>query len=233
MGEERLPPARRVLVVCAHPDDESFGLGAIIAAYVDSGTDVDVVCFTPGEASTLGAVKEDLARMRVQEMQCATAALGVNNVTLFDYPDGHLADVALTRLVADIDSAADDADLCLVFDEYGITGHPDHRQATEAALRWARDQRVPVLAWVIPNRVAHDLNTTFGTTLWGRAADEIDINLTVDRTRQRRAIACHDSQASDNPVLWRRLQLEGNQEHVRRTYQPPALVSSRPTGQHR
>ncbi|HLI74718.1 MAG TPA: PIG-L family deacetylase, partial [Acidimicrobiales bacterium] len=43
------------LAVVAHPDDESFGLGAVLAALVRSGGDVRVLSFTHGEASTLGA----------------------------------------------------------------------------------------------------------------------------------------------------------------------------------
>jgi len=42
------------LAVIAHPDDESFGLGAVLAALSGAGAQVRVLCFTRGEASTLG-----------------------------------------------------------------------------------------------------------------------------------------------------------------------------------
>lgn len=42
------------LAVVAHPDDESFGLGAILAALTSRGTTVRVLCFSHGEASSLG-----------------------------------------------------------------------------------------------------------------------------------------------------------------------------------
>ena len=65
-----LPPWRHVLAVVAHPDDESFALGAVIAALADSGSRVDVVCLTRGEASSLGADHADLlvVRVRVEEV---------------------------------------------------------------------------------------------------------------------------------------------------------------------
>ena len=47
------PPWRSVLAVVAHPDDESFGLGAVLAGFVDAGAAVAVLCFTHGESSTL------------------------------------------------------------------------------------------------------------------------------------------------------------------------------------
>ena len=48
-----LPAWESVLAVVAHPDDESFGLGAIIDRMTSGGAAVHVLCYTRGEASTL------------------------------------------------------------------------------------------------------------------------------------------------------------------------------------
>ena len=48
-----LPGWAQVLVVVAHPDDESFGLGAIISQMTATGAAVHILCYTHGEASTL------------------------------------------------------------------------------------------------------------------------------------------------------------------------------------
>ncbi len=48
-----LPDVRRVLAVVAHPDDESFGLGGLLALLSGGGVPTTVLCFTHGEASTL------------------------------------------------------------------------------------------------------------------------------------------------------------------------------------
>ena len=45
-------PVRSALAVIAHPDDESFGLGGVLARLAADGTRVRVLCFTRGEAST-------------------------------------------------------------------------------------------------------------------------------------------------------------------------------------
>jgi LmbE family N-acetylglucosaminyl deacetylase len=102
----------------------------------------------------------------------------------------------------------------LVFDDGGVTGHPDHVHATRAAVAAARGRGLAVLGWTIPEAVARVLNTEFGTAFRGRRDEEIDWTLRVDRARQWRAIAAHASQSVDNPVLRRRLELLGDTEHV-------------------
>ena len=210
-----LPSARRVLAVVAHPDDESFGLGAVLSAFVDRGTIVGVVCFTRGEASTLGADVVDLATVRENECRAAASILGIEDLVILDYPDGGLESSDLSELVSHIEEALDEADLLVVFDQGGITGHPDHQRATDAAMSCAATKSIPVLAWTVPLGVANQLRDEFGAGFVGRLPQEIDIELVVGRARQIAAIGCHQSQSHDNPVLWRRLDLQEDREYLR------------------
>ena len=214
---DQLPTAVSVLAVCAHPDDESFGLGAALDAFAAAGSSTTVLCFTLGEASTLGAEAVDLGGVRSAELADAADQLGVHGVELLDLPDGGLTDLPLEQLTGPIHKIAEriGADLLLVFDEGGITGHADHRRATEAAVAVGAAAHRPVLAWVLPERVADQLHHEFGVTFVGRAPEEWDFAVPVDRTRQRRAIAQHASQSPENPVLRRRLQLQGDREVFR------------------
>lgn len=214
---DALPAVRSVLAVCAHPDDESFGLGATLAAFTAAGSSTAVLCFTHGESSTLGGNTTKLGQVRAAELAAAASELGVDHVELFDYPDGALDRESLDRLAKHVRQVADRVrpDLLLVFDEGGITGHLDHGRATEAALTFARDTRVPVLAWAIAEPVAATLNKELGTTFVGRAGEDLDLDVHVDRGPQRRAIICHASQATDNPVLLRRLELQADREVFR------------------
>ena len=214
---EQLPATRSVLAVCAHPDDESFGLGAALATFGESGTSTSVLCFTHGEASTLGADTPELGRVRAGELAAAADELGVAEVELLHYRDGQLSDEPLAELNTRIHRAVQraGADLLLVFDEGGITGHADHCRASEAAVAVARELGLPVLAWTLPERVADALNLQFGAGFVGRSDTELDYVVQVDRTRQRRAIDQHVSQAVDNPVLGRRLALQGDEEAFR------------------
>ena len=129
------------------PDDESFGLGAVLDAFVRAGADVRVLCLTRGEASTLGGDLADLGAVRERELNAAAADLGITEAMLGSWPDGALDAAPRSEVVAQILAAIDEhaIDGLVVFDPSGVTGHPDHRAATEAATTAGRE-RCAVLA---------------------------------------------------------------------------------------
>lgn len=212
-----LPPWRSVLAVVAHPDDESFALGAILAAFAEAGARVSVLCLTRGEASSLHGVPGDLTELRTEELTAAAAALGLHTVALLAYPDGHLPEVSLDRLATHVVTAAREveADGLIGFDLDGVTGHPDHAHATAAAITAAETLDLPVLGWTIPATVAQQLRDEHGAPFDGHTETEIDFVVTVDRAQQLKAVDCHPSQAVPGSVMWRRIELLGDHEHLR------------------
>ncbi len=228
-----LPAWPCALAVVAHPDDESFGLGAILDAFHAAASRTAVLCLTHGEASTLHGATADLAELRGREFAAAAQLLGVSDSILRDYPDGGLSGV-LPGLLSDETIAAAravQADGLLVFDPTGVTGHPDHAAASAAALLAAAELHLPILGWTLPGTVAAQLNRELGTAFAGHRPEDVDIRLPVTRERQIAASAAHVSQAIPTSVLWRRLALLGDTEHLRwlrrrceSTLPPPTVV---------
>ena len=196
---------RRAVAVVAHPDDESFGLGAVLSALADGGTKVSVVCLTHGEASTLGT-NANLGACRETELRAAAQILGVASVALYDFADGHLGDEDEATLDGVVEQHTQRADLLVVFEAGGVTGHPDHRAATATGQRVAARTGIAMLEWGVSPTVASALHDQLGVSFVPFDGDAVD----VDRTRQHAAIACHRSQATDNAVLARRLALQGS-----------------------
>ncbi len=227
-GSDVLPAWRSVVVVVARPDDESFGLGAVIDRFVSSGAAVSVLCFTHGEASTLHGVDGDLAAVRAVELAAAARALGIGAVRLLEYPDGGLdlttADSLDDHVVTMIDECH--AHGLLVFDAAGVTGHPDHVRATSAAVVAAQRRGLDVLAWTLPNPVPAQLAEEFGAGFVGHDPAEVDLVIPVEREHQLEAVTCHPSQAVPGSVLWRRLELLGPLEHLRRSVSRGSAGSS-------
>lgn len=217
-----LPSSTSLLAVCAHPDDETFGLGAVLTSFAARGTATHLLCLTHGEASTLGRDDRDLGTVRVAELRAAAGVLGLAPPQILDYPDGGLGDVPLGDLAELVERAAAEsgADLLLAFDEEGVSGHPDHARATAAAVEAAGGIGLPVLAWTLPLRIAEALNSKFGTAFGGRRDAEVDLTIAVDRALQLRAAMRHQTQATGNEVLTRRLELLGDREHLRWLVRP-------------
>jgi N-acetylglucosamine malate deacetylase 2 len=205
--------APAVLAVVAHPDDESFGLGALLSEAAAAGSRVGVLCLTHGEASTLG--HGDLRVVREHELRTAAERLGACWVRLLDHPDGDLAPRG-AQLADDVTAAVRSfsPDVLLVFDRDGISGHPDHVAATSAAVQVGRRLDVPVLAWTLPDSVVEAMAQDGHPGFLGRPDRTIPLVVEVDRAAQLDAVHEHASQAVPGSPLWRRLELLGSTENL-------------------
>jgi N-acetylglucosamine malate deacetylase 2 len=212
-----LPAWQRPLAVVAHPDDETFGLGALLSHMTAAGATVHILCYTHGEASTLNENRTDLLRQREHELRQAAAALGAAGITLLGYRDGGLAAQPPGELADRVTTVAAEhhADGLLAFDDTGITGHPDHKAATAAAVRAGAALGLPALAWALPADVAGRLRAETGQAFVGQPPGNLDFRIQVDRACQRLSAWLHTSQISSTAVLWRRLELQGDAEYLR------------------
>ncbi|MCU7823018.1 N-acetyl-1-D-myo-inositol-2-amino-2-deoxy-alpha-D-glucopyranoside deacetylase [Kitasatospora sp. DSM 101779] len=155
-------PPRRLLLVHAHPDDESIGNGATMARYAAEGALVTLVTCTlgeggeviPPESAHLTADRDDtLGEHRIGELSAAMRAVGVADFRFLGGP-GRYRDSGMMGVAdnerpdcfwqADVDEAADHLvavvrevrpQVLVTYDEDGGYGHPDHIQAHRVALR--------------------------------------------------------------------------------------------------
>jgi len=81
--------AKKIMVISAHPDDESLMAAGIIRSAINNGDQVNVVIMTNGDGN--GGLTMGFTRM--QESVNAMGVLGVNenNVIFLGYPDGLLS----------------------------------------------------------------------------------------------------------------------------------------------
>lgn len=140
-------PNRSVLlVVVAHPDDESFGCGSVLAHAATMGLRTFVLCATRGESGESRIETDDLGAVREAELRAAARILGVADVRVLDHRDsamdgepepGTLAAADRTEVVGEIGAVLDELQPTIVVTLDGSDGHRDHviiRDATVAAV---------------------------------------------------------------------------------------------------
>ena len=156
------PAGRRLLLVHAHPDDESIATGATMARYAAEGAGVTLVTCTLGELGEV--IPPDLAHLaadadgglgayRIGELDAACAALGVTDHRFLGGA-GRWRDSGMMGEPsnddpgcfwrADVDEAAAALlgivrevrpQVMVSYDANGFYGHPDHIQAHRVAMR--------------------------------------------------------------------------------------------------
>ncbi len=155
----------RLLLAVAHPDDETFGCGSLLAHAAQAGADITVVCATRGEAGEpaegSGVGVDDLPAVREAELRAAAELLGVERVDVLDWLDSGMDGEPApgTLCAADVDQVADV--LASSIDQVRPTmvvmldasdGHRDHAHIREATL--AATARA---SWEVPSVYLHCL----------------------------------------------------------------------------
>jgi LmbE family N-acetylglucosaminyl deacetylase len=142
----------RLVVVAAHPDDETLGAGGFLHAAGAAGAQVELVVATDGEAA-FGAPSNELRRARRRELQDALDEMGLGDIAVhwLGLPDSGLAGHS-SELLEALAPQLRDADSCLA--PWTGDPHPDHAAVGLAALTAApvHAHRWAYLIWTLPWR---------------------------------------------------------------------------------
>jgi LmbE family N-acetylglucosaminyl deacetylase len=120
-----------VVSVWAHPDDEAYLCGGLMAAAADAGSRVVCVTATRGELGVTDPVRwppDRLAEIREAELAECLEILGVQEHRWLGFRDGGCAAVPLGHGVEAVTAVlrAVRPDTVVTFSADGQTGHPDH-----------------------------------------------------------------------------------------------------------
>ena len=167
----------RVLLVHAHPDDETINNGATMAMYAALGASVTLVTCTRGEegevlipelAHLAASATDSLGQHRITELALAMKELGVTDHRFLGegvklYRDSGMMGTEPNNRPdvfwqADLEEAADllvqvidevKPHVLITYDEFGGYGHPDHIQAHRVAMRAAEKSEwdIPKIYW--------------------------------------------------------------------------------------
>ena len=186
--------SKTVLVVCAHPDDETLGCGGAIARHVAEGDKVLAMMFTTGLRSRGGVTDEGIARRHCHATDAAKT-LGFTWYARYDFPDNRMDSIDLLDVVQDVEEAIDTLQPELVYTHHGGDLNIDHRQvhdATMTAIRRLPEQIVcEVRCMEVPSSTEFS-KTPFIPNLW--------IALTEDQAaRKHMALSCYTDELRQWP----------------------------------
>ncbi len=134
----------RLMMIFAHPDDESLGTGTTLAKYAAEGVETYVLTATRGQRGYRGLPAPDpgpeaFGKFREAELRAAVQVLGVRELILLDYMDGDLDQAdpveAARTIAAHLRRVR--PQVVATFGPEGAYGHPDHiaiSQLTSAAI---------------------------------------------------------------------------------------------------
>lgn len=188
--ELRLDGVDELIVVAAHPDDETLGAGGLIAGALAAGIPVRVLMVTDGGANDAPGTVD----RRSAELRAALAVLGGGTVEELGFPDGGVLETR-DAVGAALDHALRDApSSALLVAPWSGDGHRDHRVIGELVAEHAGGRAVasyPIWAW-------HWGDPAEGTLPAGRMR-----SYPVDVERKRRAIERYTSQISGTEPMLR------------------------------
>jgi LmbE family N-acetylglucosaminyl deacetylase len=194
---------RTLLLIFAHPDDETFLTGGVACRYSSDGTRVVLATATRGESGKAGepplCTPEELAARREAELRRAAAILGISELHLLGYRDRELSSAPPDRMREQLVSIIRDCRPSVVvsFDPHGGNLHPDHvaisRFASDAVVAAADSRYVPASG---PAHAVARLVWTPGRHPWQlvrepdiAAVPGVDFVIDVGAWRERKAAA--------------------------------------------
>jgi LmbE family N-acetylglucosaminyl deacetylase len=199
-----------ILLVFAHPDDESSGISGTIKKYTQLGVPVDLVTATRGEKGSRLDVPDNLATgtAREAELRAAAAIMGIRNIYLLGYIDGELYKADMNEVVnkiADIMRRVE-PEIVITFGPDGISGHMDHitvgKAATKAFEKLIAEGTAPrklyyvtIAASALPDADEYGVAT--------RPDDEVNITTDISRyfDSKIKALSAHRSQQDAHDLI--------------------------------
>ncbi len=160
-----------VLVIAAHPDDETLGMGGTIHKLSLLGSHVRVVFLSDGIGSR-DEVRESLDSRRTAAIN-ALKTLNCSDVLFYDFPDNSMDSVPLIEVVKTIEKCIVDFSPTLIFTHFPHDLNVDHRITSQACLVAAR----PKVNCKIKSLVYFEVQSS---TEWNFGSSQFVPNMFVD-----------------------------------------------------
>lgn len=181
----------RVLVVAAHPDDESLGCGATIAKHAAAGDAISVVVLADGVGSRGNS--PEMFKARHAQCRLACKILGTEDVWLHQYADNQMDGLTLLNLVKQIEKHVDRFKPTIVYTHHSGDLNIDHRQTHDAVRVACR----PLPGCTVKRLLYFEVPCS---SAWGTGfVPDYFVDITDTMQRKLGAISCYTTELRDYP----------------------------------
>lgn len=147
----------KVLVMAAHPDDETLGCGGTIAKFISSGADVRVMTFTDGGS----ARSKDTSR--IHQLGIASRILGFKVLETFNFPDNEMDKISLLEINKSVESSLAKnkftPDIILTHNPWCL--NIDHKIVFECVQVISRNLKCKIMCFEIPSSTEWNFTSNF------------------------------------------------------------------------
>lgn len=186
--------AKKILVTCAHPDDESLGMGGSLLLHSKNKDEIFVLVFTDGELSR-GSSQKNVKKRQEQALN-AFSILGIKKSHFLNYEDQKLDIISTVQLAQDIEKIISKWNPDTVYTHYYGDLNQDHKKVFEATAIATRPT---------PNSKIRDLICfeTPSSTEWNVSKNKFNPNLFTDIEsvidKKLKAISCYKKEINPSP----------------------------------
>jgi len=126
----------KILVLCAHPDDESLGIGGSLALHAAKKDEIKVIFFCDGESSR--GKSEKIIQKRQNQAKNACKILGIKHIKFLEYPDERLDTISILELVQQIEKFTHGWKPDILYTHFQGDINQDHKKIFEISMIYAR-----------------------------------------------------------------------------------------------
>lgn len=190
----------KVLIVAAHPDDETLGCGGVAARLAANGHSVHAAILGEGGTSRDDNIPSPSAAVSHLQGAARTAAeiLGITSVSFHSYPDNRFDTVPLLQIVKTVEQIAKDIAPTLVFTHFHGDLNIDHVLTSRAVLTALRPGVIPSVEKIFAFEVPSSTQWTFNTRE-RPFSPNVFVNIHPFLDRKIQAMEAYTSEARDYP----------------------------------
>lgn len=186
----------KVLVVAAHPDDDILGMGGTLARYARQGHLIKVIFMTDGVSSREN--KPESAAKRFESATKALKLLGVEDVSVANFPDNQLDKIGVLEISRHISKVIESFRPQIVYTHFHKDLNIDHRLTAEATTVCSRPKPTSSIRQLYHFEVASSTNWYFGESNF---SPNIFVNIEETLDLKIQSLKFYDSEMQDYPHI--------------------------------